>query len=63
MPKPISIPFSKSQAARSPEETQEQIRHLAYQLYEQRGREDGHDLDDWLTAESEVNAKVKASAA
>lgn len=26
---------------------------LAYQLYEQRGREDGHDLDDWLRAESE----------
>ena len=25
----------------------------AYQLYEQRGREDGHDLDDWLRAELE----------
>jgi Protein of unknown function (DUF2934) len=23
-------------------------------MYDLRGREDGHDLDDWLTAESEV---------
>jgi hypothetical protein len=26
----------------------------AYQLYEDRGRTHGHDLDDWLTAEQEV---------
>jgi len=32
---------------------QRQICVRAYQLYEQRGREDGHDLDDWLQAESE----------
>jgi len=32
---------------------QRQIRVRACQLYEQRGREDGHDLDDWLQAESE----------
>ena len=24
----------------------------AYELYEQRGREDGHALEDWLTAEA-----------
>lgn len=28
------------------------IREAAYALYEKRGREDGHDLDDWLTAET-----------
>lgn len=33
---------------------QEQIRRRAYELYEQRGRDDGHELDDWLKAESEV---------
>ncbi len=27
---------------------------LAYGLYEQRGREDGHDIDDWLEAESRL---------
>jgi hypothetical protein len=32
---------------------QKRIRVRAYQLYEQRGRENGHDLDDWLQAESE----------
>ena len=29
------------------------IRVRAYELFEQRGREDGHDLDDWLQAEAE----------
>jgi len=33
---------------------QERIRHRAYDFYEQRGREDGLDLDDWLRAESEM---------
>jgi len=35
-------------------ELQEQVRSRAYELYEQRGRADGHDLDDWLQAESEI---------
>jgi len=33
---------------------QEQVRCRAYEIYEQRGREDGHDLDDWLQAESNI---------
>ena len=28
-------------------ELQEQIRCRAYKLYEERGRVDGHELDDW----------------
>jgi hypothetical protein len=31
-----------------------QIEVRAYELFEQRGREDGHDLDDWLQAEAEI---------
>jgi hypothetical protein len=31
----------------------EQIRQRAYELYEKRGREHSHDLDDWLKAEAE----------
>jgi len=27
---------------------------LAYQFYEQRGREDGHELEDWLATEQGV---------
>jgi len=30
------------------------IRSYAYTLYEQRGRQHGHDLDDWLRAEGKV---------
>ncbi len=32
------------------------IRFRAYQLFEQRGRKHGFDLEDWLRAESEVVA-------
>jgi hypothetical protein len=34
------------------------IAEAAYELYEQRGREDGHDLEDWLEAEAIVNSKT-----
>ena len=30
------------------------IRSYAYTLYEQRGHQHGHDLDDWLRAEGDV---------
>jgi len=30
------------------------IRERAYQLYEARGRQQGHELDDWLQAEREI---------
>ena len=30
------------------------IRQRAYQLFEARGRRQGHDLDDWLQAEREI---------
>lgn len=43
---------------------QERIRRRAYELYEQRGGEQGHDLDDWLRAESEfAQHQVKSAAA
>jgi len=35
-------------------DVQDAIGSYAYSLYEQRGHEHGHDLDDWLRAESEV---------
>ena len=42
-------------------ELQDQIRARAFQLYEQRGRDDGHDLDDWLQAEAELSQLHKAA--
>ena len=38
-------------------ELEYQIRLRAYQLYEARGRKDGHELDDWLRAEEEITGK------
>jgi hypothetical protein len=34
--------------------SEELIRRRAFDLYEARGCEDGHDLDDWLEAETEL---------
>ena len=39
-----------------------QIQQRAYELYEQRGRADGHELDDWLQAEREIKG-TQANAA
>lgn len=30
------------------------IAALAFQLYEQRGRQDGHEVEDWLEAEQRI---------
>jgi hypothetical protein len=39
------------------------IAHRAYELFEERGREMGHDLDDWLRAEHEsIEAKSRNQA-
>jgi len=40
----------------------EQIARRAFDLYEARGREDGHDLEDWLRAEKEI-AEVMSKTA
>lgn len=40
-----------------PKELEHQISLRAYELYEARGREDGHELDDWLHAEEEIREK------
>jgi Protein of unknown function (DUF2934) len=38
-------------------QTENIIRMRAYQLFEERGYQDGHDLDDWLQAEAEVTGQ------
>ncbi len=38
------------------------IRRRAYELYEQRGRHDGHAQDDWLQAEAEVLSRYSRTA-
>jgi hypothetical protein len=34
--------------------THDEIAQLAFHLYESRGRQDGHDVEDWLHAEEEL---------
>ena len=40
-----------------PQELEHEIRLRAYELYEEGGKEDGHELDDWLRAEEEITRK------
>ena len=45
-------------------ELEYQIRQRAYEQYEARGRQDGHDEEDWLRAEAEItNKKARTVAA
>jgi len=32
------------------------ISHHAYELFQERGREHGHDIEDWFRAEAELRA-------
>ena len=42
--------------------TEQQIQQRAYELYERRGRTDGHDLDDWLQAERGIKGRQAKAA-
>ena len=42
--------------------TAEEIERRAYELYLERGCEDGHDLADWFAAEKELTELAEASA-
>ena len=56
-------PGKQTTILREPEQREAQIRQRAYELYEQRGREDGHDLEDWARAEKELTERTRAVAA
>jgi Protein of unknown function (DUF2934) len=46
--------FQKAQ-----QKMEEEIRFRAYQLFEERGRHDGHHHEDWVRAEIEIRAKYQ----
>jgi len=46
-----------------PQGLKSQIRQRAFELYQERGRENGHQLDDWLLAEEEITIKKSRTAA
>ena len=56
----MSIDAAKKQptsVTSEPQELVHQIRLRAYQLYEARGRKDGHELEDWFRAKEEMTIK------
>jgi hypothetical protein len=60
MPKEASAKTTRRSPRVSTEKVREMIAKKAYELYEQRGREHGHDLDDWLEAEKFVTTRKKS---
>jgi len=61
----LTMPSVESPTAAAIESgvTENDIARRAFELYCDRGREDGHDLDDWLTAERELRDVSSSSAA
>jgi hypothetical protein len=47
-------------APRAPEDRQALIAQAAFLIAERRGFEPGHELEDWLAAESEVDQRLAA---
>ena len=61
MKQSTSTPDTEPQVTIEVQDLTEQIRQRAYELYELRGQGDGHELDDWLRAESELIQKREAT--
>ena len=60
----LAIPRPRSMTrSRSTTLTTEAIAARAFALYEERGCQHGHDLDNWLQAERELQQTVGSSAA
>jgi hypothetical protein len=54
--KPLASAKSVNAVGNSIQDPLEAIRRRAYELYEQRGRQDGFHEQDWLQAESEIQS-------
>ena len=50
----IDLPSEAETSERMGVPSHDEVAARAYELFEERGRTHGHDLDDWLQAESEV---------
>jgi len=53
-PKNSKAKTTNANSEESAVDLEEQIRRRAYELYERRGREAGHETEDWLQAEAEL---------
>jgi hypothetical protein len=60
----LTMPLVESPSvAMAPSVAESDIARRAFELYCDRGREDGHDVDDWLNAERELHDAASSSAA
>jgi hypothetical protein len=60
---PMPVVESPSTEAITSGITEDDIARRAFELYCNRGRTNGHDVDDWLNAERELNDAASSSAA
>lgn len=55
---------NKPAAKETPSLSEDEIRRRAFELFEERGGQEGQELEDWLRAESEIqNTKMDTTAA
>jgi hypothetical protein len=60
MPRPQSTSPALSE---SPNPTDSDIAKRAFEIYRERGFQHGHDLEDWLQAERELQETARSTAA
>jgi hypothetical protein len=54
---------NKPAAKETPSLSEDEIRRRAFELFEERGGQEGHELEDWLRAESEIRRATQDAAA
>ena len=54
---PRGVELQPGEFQRAQQRMEEEIRFRAYQIFEERGRQEGHHHDDWVRAEAEIRAK------
>jgi hypothetical protein len=57
----VSVARVPTVQAHDIEDVEEKIRIRAYLLFEKRGGEHGHDLEDWLQAEAEILRSTRSA--
>jgi hypothetical protein len=57
-PSPFSRPRAVDPAVEQGDSRHERIAHAAYRRAEARGFEPGHELEDWLAAEREIDERL-----
>ena len=57
------LPMPKAAAAGSVKPSCDDVAKRAFELYCERGCQDGYDVQDWLQAERELHSKASSTAA